>query len=411
MDYIMTTPPCLVLSKSHPMNTTEHHYPTIIIDKENASLLRQGQVHLEQKNLPKITDIPKGALVRLAGEHGDFFGIFSYSPHHPTATRLISRDDQLIDAQFFISRLNKALSLRTHLFDEPYYRLCNSDSDGLAGLIIERHNDTFCIQCETAGMDRLLPHIVEALETLFNPNRLILKNDCDNRVLEGMVTENKIIKGDSQAPLITQENGLIYKLDALASKRTGWAFDQRDNRAFVSTLCEDKTVVDFFTYAGGFTLPCVAAGAKHVVAVDKSTPSLAWALQSAKANGLDDQIQFRPTDCIKEMNAMIERGERYDVVLCHPPAEGHATRSILLKNYRKLTRLSSQIANENGTFMISCASPFISLSEFMEQVSLGLNDAGRTGLIWHTGTAGADHPIHPSLPETAFLKCLILQLD
>ena len=393
------------------MSNTQHHYPTIVIDKENASFLRQGQVHLEQKTLPKMPDIPKGALIRLGGEHGDFFGIFTYSPHHPIAARLLCRDDQFIDSQFFITRLQKALSLRENLFDEPYYRLCNSDSDGLSGLIIERHNDTFCIQCETAGMDRLLPHITDAIESLFSPQRIILKNDCDNRVLEGIVTENKIIKGDATAPLTTQENGLIYVLDALHSKRTGWAFDQRDNRAFVSTLCEDKTVVDFFTYAGGFTLPCVAAGARDVVAVDKSTTSLAWALQSAKKNGLDDQIQFRPTDCIKEMNAMIERSETYDVVLCHPPAEGHGTRSILLKNYRKLTRLCCQIANENGTFMISCASPYISLSEFMEQVSLGLNDANRTGLIWHTGTAGADHPIHPSLPETAFLKCLILQLD
>ena len=393
------------------MNTTQHHYPTVIIDKENASFLRQGQVHLEQKTMPKVTDIPKGALIRLTGEHGDFFGVFTYSPHHPIAARLLSRDDQLIDTDFFRTRLLKALNLRQHLFDEPYYRLCHSDSDGVTGLIIDRHDDTFCIQCETAGMDRLLPHIIEALDSLFSPNRIILKNDCDNRVLEGIVTENKIIKGDDTEPLMTQENGLVYFLDALQSKRTGWAFDQRDNRAFVSTLCEDKTVVDFFTYAGGFTLPCVAAGAKQVVAVDKSTTSLAWALQSAKKNGLDDQIQFRLTDCVKEMNAMIDRRETYDVVLCHPPAEGHATRSILLKNYRKLTRLSSQIVQDNGTFMMSCASPFISISEFMEQVSLGLNDAGRTGLIWHTGTAGADHPIHPSLPETAFLKCLIMQLD
>ena len=393
------------------MSITQQHYPTVMIDKESASLLRQGQVHLEQKNMPKMTDIPKGALVRLANEHGDFFGVFTYSPHHPIAVRLLCRDDQLIDTPFFMARLQKALTLRHHLFDEPYYRLCNSDSDGLSGLIIDRHNDTFCIQCETAGMDRVLPHIIEALETLFSPQRIILKNDCDNRVLEGIITENTIIKGDEQAPLITQENGLVYFLDAITSKRTGWAFDQRDNRAFVSTLCEDKTVVDFYTYGGGFALPCVAAGAKQVVAVDKSTTSLAWALQSAKKNGLDDQIQFRLTDCVKEMNGMIDRGETYDVVLCHPPAEGHGNRSLLLKNYRKLTRLSSKITNENGTFMISCASPFISLSEFMEQVSLGLNDAGRTGLIWHTGTAGADHPIHPSLPETAFLKCLILQLD
>lgn len=392
-------------------NATIHHYHTAIVDKKIASLLRQGQVHLDNHQFPRQHHMPKGSLVRITDEYNDFLGIATYSPHNPIAIRLVCKEDRLIDESFFVERLQRAHRLRQELFDSPYYRLCNSDSDGVSGLIIDRHRDTFCIQCETAGMDRLIHTITHAVETLFDAQTIILKNDCDNRVLEGVPTESTLIKGDATMPLKTQENGLVYYLDALGSKRTGYDFAHRDNRAFVSTLCEDKTVADFYTYAGGFALPCVAAGAKQVVAVDKSRESLSWALQSAQSNGLDDQIQFRLTDCIKEMTAMIERRETYDVVLCHPPASDNSGLSLALKKYRKLTRLSAQITNREGTLMVSCATPHVSLTDFMGQVALGLNDAKRTGLIWHTGSAGADHPVHPSLPETAFLKCLILQLD
>lgn len=397
-------------------SATVQHYPTIAVDKPVASLLRQGQVHLDNTQFcPDVKtlniDLPKGALVRITDAHDNFLGIGTYSPHNPTALRILCREDRLIDSAFFTEKLSQAHRLREHLFDAPYYRLCNSDSDGISGLIIDRHGDTLCIQCETAGMDRVLSPIVNAIETLFSPTTIILKNDCDNRVLEGVATESQILKGNPNHPLKAQENGLVYYLDSINSKRTGYDYAHRDNRAFVSTLCEDKTVVDFYTYAGGFALPCVASGARQVVAVDKSPDSLAWALQSAQANGLDDQIQFRHTDCIKEMTAMAQRAETYDVVLCHPPASDHSGLSLALKKYRKLARLSAQITNSGGTLMLSCATPKVTQNDFMQQVALGLNDANRTGLIWHMGTAGADHPVHPSLPETAFLKCLILQID
>jgi 23S rRNA (cytosine1962-C5)-methyltransferase len=327
---------------------------------------------------------------------------------------LLDRDAaRPIGRRFLLRRLERALKLRERLYRVPYYRLVHAEADGLPGLVVDRFGGVLAVQANTAGMALLEPLIVEALRTLTAPEAIVLRNDSPARALEGLDSEVRVALGAIDGPVTVEENGVAFGADVLAGQKTGWFFDQRDNRAFVAGLAAGARVIDLYCYSGGFAVAAAQAGAAAVTGLDRSEGALALAVAAAERNGLGGVCEFRRAEVFAEAAALGAAGERFDVVIADPPAFARSKRDVpaALRGYRKLARLAAGLAAPGGFVFLASCSHNVGAAEFAEAARRGLADAGRVGRILREAGAGPDHPVHPSLPESAYLKSLTLALD
>lgn len=363
---------------------------------------------------PALKALPPGTLLPATDEHGRPLGLYAFNPHTLIAgRRFADTATTRVDADFLAQRLATALALRNRLFDAPYYRLVHAEGDSLPGLIIDRFGDTLVMQANSAAMDRLANELVAAAEAVLKPERIILKNDSPSRVMEGLETYVRVVKGDETGPVALIENGVSFVCDPVGGQKTGWFYDHRDNRAFISKLAAGGRVVDFYCYAGSFSLQCAVAGAKHVLGVDRSEGSLALAEKSALANGVADKVEFRRAEAFAEMERLAQAGELFDVVIADPPAFVKSKKQLAAgaRGYRKMTKMAAKLVRPGGFLLVASCSHHVDPALFGEQVRLGLIDAGRGGRIIRASGAAPDHPVHQFLPETAYLKAEVHQID
>ncbi len=251
--------------------------------------------------------IEAGSLVRLLRADGSPLAIAIFNPHTLIAARRLTDDlGATIDAAFFAARLQSAQALRQRLFGSPFYRLIHAEADGMPGLVMDRFGDLVVVQINTAGMEKLWPEISTALDQVVAPKQILLRCDSPAREFEGLSAYVKMAKGELDGPTELTENNLRFLADAREGQKTGWFYDQRDNRAAVAELVEGARVLDLYCYAGGFALACAAGGARAVVAIDRSEPALALAKQAADLNGLSDRCTFRKADAFEELERLAE---------------------------------------------------------------------------------------------------------
>ncbi len=357
--------------------------------------------------------LPPGGVVKLVDSNGGPLGVATFSPHPLISARLLSRDaGRVIDAGFIARRIGGALALRQRLFEAPFYRLVWSEADRLPGLVLDRYGETMVIQANTAGIDRLMPEILEALDEVASPANVVLRNDSAGRRLEGLDEEVTVAKGALDGPVEVIENGVRFLCDVAGGQKTGWFYDHRDNRARIAALAGGRRMLDLYSYLGGFGIQAAVAGAE-VVAVDRSEPALDLARRSAELNGVAERMTFCRGEAFAELTRLGEAGERFDVVVADPPAFVKSKRELKpgLKGYRKLVRLAAGLVASDGLLFVASCSHHVDGSAFAEAVRGGLRDARRGGRILYSGGAGPDHPVHPYLPESAYLKGMLLQLD
>jgi 23S rRNA (cytosine1962-C5)-methyltransferase len=355
-----------------------------------------------------------GSLVRLVGHDGRAIGTAMFNPRPLIAARLLSRDaDAAIDRSFLAARLEQALALRARLFDAPFYRLVHAEADALPGTIIDRFGDALVLQVNTAGMEQLLPELLAALEAVLRPSTILLRNDGAMRALEGLDAYVRFAKGGVDGPLELVENGVRFLADLGEGQKTGWFFDQRDNRAAVARLARDARLLDVYCYTGGFAVQAAAAGATEVLAIDRSDAALALAARSAALNGIAERCRFERGDAFQTLEALGGSGEHFDIVVADPPAFVKSKKDLnqAARGYRKLARLAAALVRAKGFLFIASCSYHMAPDHFAQEVARGLVDAGREGRILRSSGAGADHPVHPALPETVYLKGLLLQVD
>ena len=363
---------------------------------------------------PGAKALSPGALVTLRRADGSALGVGMFNPHSLLAARLLDRDcGRAIDRRFLAPRIERALRLRERLFETPYYRLVHAEADGLPGLVLDRFGEVLVVQANAAGMARLEPLILEALDALLTPAAIILRNDSPARALEGLPRETRVAKGTLAGPVLVHENGAVFGADLLGGQKTGWFFDQRDNRCFVAGLARDARVLDLYCFTGGFAVQAARAGAAAVLGVDSSAPALDLAADAARRNGLGEICAFRAGDAFGEAARLAASGARFDIVIADPPAFAKSRKEVpaALRGYRKLARLAASVTANRGILFLACCSHNVGEAEFAEAVRRGLADAGRDGRILRAAGAGADHPIHAALPETAYLKAMTLALD
>jgi 23S rRNA (cytosine1962-C5)-methyltransferase len=359
-----------------------------------------------------VKALKPGTLVDLVDAKDANLGTAYFNPHSLIAARVLSREaGAKIDAAFFRDRFERARALRDKLIPTAHYRLIHAEADGCPGLVIDRFDDVFVVQSGTAGMDALEPHWIEALKSEFKPRAIVVKSDAPSRAHEGLKDDVRIAHGDLARGVHVEEAGIRHTIDPVNGQKTGWFFDQRDNRAFLIALSQGATVLDAFCYLGALGLGAAKAGAKSVVLMDSSQSALDAAADTARTHKLD--TEFRRCDVMEELEEIRPAGERFDIVSCDPPPFARSKKDLEsgARGYRKLARLAAPLVAPGGFLCLASCSHAIDTARFQAECAVGISRADRTARLIRSAGAAADHPVHPMLPETAYLKSLTYQLD
>ena len=395
---------------------TDKTLPQIRLQKGRQRRVRAGHPWVfsnEVDMTPEAKALTPGTVVAFVDAGAEVMGSGFFNPHSLIAGRIVSRKGAAVDSALLEERLRSALALRQRLYAEPYYRLVHSEADGLPGLIVDRYNDFLVVQINAAGMELLWDELHSALQTVLAPSAILLKNEGPSRTLEGLKEELRWVGDEPASPQILREGGVEFRLDMSGGQKTGWFFDQAANRALVASLAKDARVLDLYSYLGGFGLEAAQAGAASVTLVDRSEPALELTAQSAAANGLDGRCSFRRGNVFVETEKLATENALFDIVIADPPAFVKSRRDLKTgsRGYRKLARLSAALVAPGGLLFSASCSHHMPVDEFAEQIRRGIADAGRQGRILYSTGAGPDHPVHPHLPESAYLKAQLLQLD
>lgn len=354
-----------------------------------------------------------GTIVRLEGRDRHPLGTFAFNPASKIAARRLDDDpDAIIDPAWISDRLAKAAKLRERLFNAPYWRWIHAEGDGLPGVIVDRFGNSAVIQPNAAWADRLIGDFIAAIEEAGVEN-IVLNGSGRGRALEGLPSRIELVKGTLPGPLPVPMNGAIYMADLLGGQKTGLFFDQRPNHAFAAMLARDARMLDVFSHVGGFSLAALAAGAREALAVDASEAALALAEEGARQGGVAERFSTMRSDAFKAMEALAGEGRNFDLVVADPPAfaPSRRAREAGLRAYEKVARLAARLVAPGGYLVLCSCSHAVDLDAFRAVCVRGIGRAGRRGQILHTGFAGPDHPLHPRLAETGYLKALFFRLD
>ena len=355
-----------------------------------------------------------GQIVTLVRADGRPLGAAFFNAHSLIAARLLTRDaDRPIDEVFLQRRLERALKLRERLIGAPYYRLIHAEADGIPGCIIDRFGDVVVVEPNTAGAEALIEPLVAALDRLLKPRAIVVSGDGPARTLEGLAPVHRMAKGTLDGALEIEEHGARFLADLAEGQKTGWFYDQRDNRVLAARFVQDADVLDLYSYSGGFGIQAARHGAKSVLSVDRSQPALDLARRAAALNTVGDRLATEAAEAFEFLESAGEQHRTFDVVMADPPAFVKSKKDFHqgARAYRKLARLAASRVRSGGFLFLASCSYNMPAEEFRTQVARGLHEAGRSGRILHATGAAPDHPVHPMLPESAYLKALLLQVD
>jgi 23S rRNA (cytosine1962-C5)-methyltransferase len=354
-----------------------------------------------------LTGFASGALCRVIGDRDHFLGYAYVNPHALICARILGRDARYPPGKsLLVHRLQVALALRERLYPRPFYRLVHGESDGLPGLVLDRYGDVVVGQVGTAGMESLKAGIVAAVEQVIAPSAMVWKNDSGARELEGLPSYVEAALGEVPDHVEVEENGVRFRVPMGAGQKTGWFYDQAANRAAFLKYVAGKRVLDVFSYLGAWGLSAACAGAAEVLCVDSSAPALELLQASADANGLT--VATRRGDAFDVLAALREAGERFDVVVVDPPAFIKRRRDIPKGQaaYRKLNQLAMQLLPRDGILVSCSCSHHLAQDDLIGAIQQAARHLGRFVQIVEVGGHAPDHPIHPAIPETRYLKAL-----
>lgn len=379
--------------------------------------LRAGHVwiysnEVDTKASP-LKDFEPGEQVQVVDSQGRPRAAAYINPNTLICGRVYSRDaEQALDRSLIVHRLNIALSLREMNFPDPCYRLVYGDSDGLPGLVIDRFWDIFVIQISTAGMERVQHHVIDALNKVFMPSAILLRNDGKFRATEGLDTYVEVVQGNipDLAPL--RENGVDLLAPLMTGQKTGWFYDHRENRARMQQLVKGKRVLDLFSYVGGWGIQALAAGADQVSCVDASAGALEVAVENARLNNAEAKLRPLQGDAFDICKALVAEKERFDVVVVDPPA--FIMRKKDVRNgeraYARINNFAMRLLNKGGVLVSASCSMHLETDRLVDILRSNSRELDRQGQIFAQGYQGADHPIHPAIPETEYLKAYFMRL-
>ncbi|MEM9473732.1 MAG: class I SAM-dependent methyltransferase [Pseudomonadota bacterium] len=357
--------------------------------------------------------IAPGSLAVLTDADKAPLGLVAANPGSKIAARMLDPDPGAdVDAAWLTDRLTRALALRDRLFDAPFYRLVHAEADGLPGVVIDRFGAAAVIQPNAAWADARLDLIATVLAEVTGVDTVIKNAAGRARALEGLDDASAVLMGAVEGPVPVPMNGATYLADLTGGQKTGLFYDQRPNHAFAARLAPGARVLDVFSHVGGFALAALAGGAIAALAVDASATALALAAQGAEANGFGDRFATRQGDAFDTLQSLAGEGAAFDLVICDPPAFAPAKPALDagLRAYERVARLSAALVAPGGYLVLCSCSHAADLARFRAASLRGIGRSGRAAQLLHTGFAGPDHPQHPHLAESAYLKALFFRL-
>ncbi len=390
---------------------------TLRLKKYEDRRLREGHlwVYSNEVDIAKtpLKTLTAGEQVQIEDFSGKVLGIATVQPNSLICARLVSRDVKYgLDKSLIVYRLNQALSLRERFYPEPYYRLVYGDSDLLPGLVVDRFGDYCVVQTTTVGMELVKDDIVQALVKVLNPVGILFKNDSKARALEGLPSYVEVAYGDVPQLLSLVENGVKFVAPAYEGQKTGWFYDHRESRAQLQRLVAGKRVLDVFSYAGSWGVQAAAFGAAEVTCVDASAFALDIVNQNAELNGLGDKVKTLQGDAFQVLADLKQQGQQFDVIILDPPAfmqkrKDHANG---LQAYRRINELAMRLLVRDGLLVSGSCSMHLTRDELVDVIRGASRHLDKSAQVVFMGGQGADHPVHPAIPETSYLKCVIARV-
>ena len=382
------------------------------IKKGSEARIIKGHPWIYSNEIQNFSDIKKaeiGELVEVIINEHQYFATAYFNPHSLIAARILSYNQvEKINLDFFVKRIKSALSLRDRFFDEPFYRLIHSEGDSLPGLIIDRFDNVFSCQISTAGMEKLTPTIIEALEEVFVNPTIVLRNESYLRKMENLELYSRLEKGELSSEIIVTENAVKYYANLLDGQKTGWFYDQRKNRQYLASLCKDAEVFDAFCYLGGFGISALKNGAKSVTFVDSSQEALQLLQRNIALNEISQECEIVNDKVFDVLESAKFSQRRYDVVNLDPPAFIKSKKDFFsgIKGYEKLVKLAAKLLKPNSILMLSSCSHNATVADLTNACAVGFSKAKRSAKLIRTFGADCDHAIHPALKENEYLKSL-----
>jgi 23S rRNA (cytosine1962-C5)-methyltransferase len=385
---------------------------TLKLKKKEARRVLRGHPWVFSNELDgSPVECEPGEIVDVVDNTGRFIGRGAISPHSLIAVRLLTRTQEEIDRDFFKKRIVAARGLRTMLGFGDSYRAVFSEGDGLPGLIVDKYADTLVVQSSTAGIDRMLDEILAALQEEYTPAAIVLRNDSPSREIEGLPRETRVALGAVPGPITFEESGIHYRVDVLEGQKTGFFFDQRENRLALNGYVQGRRTLDCFCYVGAWAFSAARFGAVEVSGLDSSEKAIALATGNAALNGL--AASFRKADVFEELRVLERQRERFGCIILDPPAfvKSRAKVREALKGYKEINLRAMKLLEPGGMLVTCSCSHHIDQELFREMLIDAASSAGRQAKLLEMRSQARDHPALLAARETQYLKCAFLKMD
>lgn len=380
---------------------------TVRVNRKAADRIASGHPWIFSSDVSDRADAQPGDTVTVADPRGRVLGVAHYSSTSEITLRLLSDHAEPIDREFFRRRLSNALLHRERVVrDSTAYRLVFSEADLLPGLIVDRYGPYLVVQTLSQGMERARDTIVHCLTELLAPAGILARNDAAVRKLEGLPQETAALAGEMPDRVTIEMNGLHLHADLMRGQKTGVYLDQRENYLAARAHARGR-VLDCFTSSGGFALH-LSSRVESVEAVDSSAGALALAEANARTNNIEN-VQFRQADVFEFLSG-IDR--RYSMVILDPPAFAKSRKALsdAARGYKEINLRALRLLDPGGVLVTCSCSHHLSEGELLQIVAEAALETGKTLRVLERRTQAADHPILLTVPETLYLKCLLVEV-
>ncbi len=354
-----------------------------------------------------------GQQVIVETSQGKTLGIAYVNPQSLISARLMSRNSQeRLNKELLVKRISAALVLRERLFAKPYYRLVFAEGDYLPGLIIDRFNDILVVQLNTVGMDAVRDELVLALQEVLNPSAILLRNDSSQRLLEGLEQQVCTVFGKVPAEIVVEENQLQFYTSLQQGQKTGWFYDHRLSRARLVNYVQDKKILDVFCYIGGWGVLAAKHGAQAVTGLDASQAALHYFQRNAELNNVAERVQSLQGDAFTLLADLVREKQHYDVIVLDPPALIKKRKDTAegMIAYQRLNEYALRLLAPNGILISASCSMHLQRDDLLNVLRKAAVKTQRFISVIEQGHQGPDHPVHPAIPETEYLKTFFVRV-
>jgi 23S rRNA (cytosine1962-C5)-methyltransferase len=394
--------------------------PTILLKPGEADRVVAGHPWIYEGSILRLTAPAKdGDVVQVKDHRQRFLGVGFYNSKSRIQVRVLARERVPVDQAFFEQKIQAALAVRRkHLPQATTYRVVNSESDFLSGLIVDKYEDVLVLQTSALGMDQRKGQIVAALQKLLCPRAIVERNDISSRKFEGLPEVQGILAGSCEAELAVRLNGLSFVANVLGGHKTGLYLDQQVNYELVARMAQGGQVLDCFSFVGGFALHAARTGAAHVHCLEQSPEALQTAERNAAANGLADKCSFEAVNVFDWLRAQTATKPhekvvpRFDLIVLDPPSFTRSRAAVpeAVRGYKEIHLRALKLLKPAGTLATFCCSHHVDARLFQEVILAAAFDAHRTLRRVAIFTQAPDHPVIPAIPETEYLKGFAFEL-